>query len=62
MFTTPKNTRLKISENRIWDDNASKTPKVDNYILIYTLKTYQTMIGIGGAITDASSEVLQNYQ
>lgn len=57
VFTTAKSTDLRISNNGTLDFTPSKQPlETEPTIFIDTDRTFQTIIGIGGAITDASAE------
>lgn len=56
IYTTAKNTDLKLSKVAP-SNNLLKEKEVEVYIIVDTLKTYQTFVGIGGAITDASAEI-----
>lgn len=58
IFTTAKNTQLRLSEeNSSQFDDASPITEKKAYIFLDDTHTFQTMLGIGGAITDASAEV-----
>ena len=57
VFTTAKNTTLRISENGTLNFVPNKQPlETEPTVFIDTDRTFQTMVGIGGAITDASAE------
>ena len=57
VFTTAKNTELRISNNGTLNFVPNKQPlETEPTVFIDTDRTFQTIIGIGGAITDASAE------
>ena len=58
VYTTAENTKLRLTETDELVFTESKQP-LENEISVFvdTNKTFQTFIGIGGAITDASAEV-----
>ncbi|RWU06274.1 glycoside hydrolase family 30 protein [Pedobacter chitinilyticus] len=57
-FTTAENTNLRISnEGKLNFTPYSQPLETEPTVFINTNKTFQTMVGIGGAITDASAEV-----
>lgn len=57
VFTTAKNTALRISEDGALNFVPNKQPlETEPTIFIDTDRTFQTMVGIGGAITDAAAE------
>ncbi|GAA3764861.1 glycoside hydrolase family 30 protein [Flavobacterium ginsengiterrae] len=57
VYTTAENSNLKLSlsNNLILNESSTDSPTV--FIEIDKAKTFQTFLGIGGAITDASAEV-----
>jgi glucosylceramidase len=58
IFTTAKDTALRLSETgTAVFEKATQPLETETFIVINPNKTFQTFIGIGGAITDASSEV-----
>ncbi|OHX66869.1 glycoside hydrolase family 30 protein [Flammeovirga pacifica] len=58
VFTTAKDTELRLSNTGNYSLSNSKQPTEGNVSLfINPDKQYQRLLGIGGAITDASSEV-----
>ncbi len=58
IYTTASNSDLRLSKTESLDVNASEQP-VESEVSIFVNpnKTFQSFIGIGGAITDASAEV-----
>ncbi|ADY53616.1 Glucosylceramidase [Pseudopedobacter saltans DSM 12145] len=57
VFTTAKDTKLRISENGTLSFSPNAQPfETEATVFIDADRTFQTMIGIGGAITDASAE------
>jgi glucosylceramidase len=58
VYTTAKETthRLSITDNVIFEE-AKQPSENENSIFVNPNKTFQTFMGIGGAITDASAEV-----
>ncbi|MEL1240350.1 glycoside hydrolase family 30 protein [Flavobacterium sp. DGU99] len=58
VYTTAENTELRLTETDELEFTEAKQP-LENEISVFVdvNKTYQTFIGIGGAITDASAEV-----
>ncbi|AYL96487.1 glycoside hydrolase family 30 protein [Mucilaginibacter celer] len=58
LYVTAKNTEKKITESGTLQFEAYPQP-LENEVTIFVdpSKTYQTMLGIGGALTDASAEV-----
>lgn len=57
VFTTAKDTELRISENGTLGFTANAQPlETEPTIFIDTDRTFQAIVGIGGAITDASAE------
>ncbi len=58
IFTTAKGTQLRLTEQKPTGFGASSPMAEKNvYIFLDDTHTFQTMLGIGGAITDASAEV-----
>ncbi|MDG2280739.1 MAG: glycoside hydrolase family 30 protein [Flavicella sp.] len=58
IFTTSENNESKLALTRREQFNIASQPKeTEVSIFVNTNKTFQTMLGIGGAITDASSVV-----
>ncbi len=56
--TTADSSNLKLTITDTLVFNAAKEPReMDLCVLVTPAKTYQTILGIGGAITDASAEV-----
>lgn len=57
VYTTAENTDLKISKTaNLQFQKASQPIEKDIWVFVDPSKTFQSMIGIGGAITDASAE------
>lgn len=58
VYTTAENTALRLSETGSFSFEESEQP-LENEISVFvnTKKEFQTFMGIGGAITDASAEV-----
>jgi len=58
IYTTAKDTNLGLQKTAELEFKKGKQPlETELSIFINPDKTFQTMIGIGGAITDASAEV-----
>lgn len=58
VFTTAKDTDLRLTQNGTYTFAPGKQPiETELYVFVNPDKTFQTFIGIGGAITDASAEV-----
>jgi len=58
IYTTAKDTNLRLQKTAELEFKKGKQPlETELSIFINPDKTFQTMIGIGGAITDASAEV-----
>jgi len=58
VFTTAKDTDLRLSQTgQIKFKQAEQAKETENSIFVNPNNTFQTFIGIGGAITDASAEV-----
>lgn len=58
IFTTAKNSQLRLTEQKGSKFGVSSPMAEKNvYIFLDDTHTFQTMLGIGGAITDASAEV-----
>ena len=58
VYTTAKNTDLKLSKTSELVFKPSEQPKeTEISVFVNPNKTFQTFLGIGGAITDASAEV-----
>ena len=58
VYTTAENTRLRISSTDNLNFQPAEPPvETEIYIMVNPAKTFQTFMGIGGAITDASAEV-----
>ena len=58
VYTTSKDSELKLSlTNREQFKMATQPKETEVAVFVNTNKTFQTMLGIGGAITDASSVV-----
>ena len=58
IYTTAKDTNLRLQKTAELEFKKGKQPlETELSIFINPEKTFQTMIGIGGAITDASAEV-----
>ncbi|MDR3651680.1 MAG: glycoside hydrolase family 30 protein [Paludibacter sp.] len=57
IYTTAKNTQLKLTKCQV-DTFSKSTQQFENqsYIFINSHKKFQTLLGIGGALTDASAE------
>lgn len=57
VFTTAKNTTERISNNTTLQFRLNKQPlETEPTVFIDTERTFQTFLGIGGAITDAAAE------
>jgi glucosylceramidase len=57
VYTTAKNSDLRISQNRTLQFKEFKQPlETQPCIFVDPSHTYQTFIGVGGALTDASAE------
>ncbi|WP_293300001.1 glycoside hydrolase family 30 protein [Pedobacter sp. UBA4863] len=57
VFTTAKNTTERISSNATLQFRPNKQPlETEPTVFIDTERTFQTFVGIGGAITDAAAE------
>lgn len=58
VYTTAENTPLRLSKgDNLSFTSASNPTEAEASILVEPSKTFQTLVGIGGAITDASAEV-----
>ena len=58
IYTTAENTDLRLSENGKATFKESSQPlETEISVFVNPAKTFQTLMGIGGAITDASAEV-----
>ena len=58
VFTTAENSNLRLSETDNLRFSELKQPlETQTCVFVNPLKTFQTFLGIGGAITDASAEV-----
>jgi glucosylceramidase len=58
VYTTAENTNLKITQTDIKDFETGKQPQeTETFIFVNPKIEFQTHLGIGGAITDASAEV-----
>jgi glucosylceramidase len=58
IYTTAKNTEFRLSNTQTIAAGGYQRPtETEPFILIDTLHTFQTFVGIGGAVTDASAEV-----
>ncbi|WP_405608237.1 glycoside hydrolase family 30 protein [Polaribacter sp. Asnod1-A03] len=58
VYTTAENTSLRLSKtNEIVFKPSNQPTETDISVFVNTNKTFQKFLGIGGAITDASSEV-----
>lgn len=58
VFTTAENTESRLKETDILEFQSSKQPlETEASVFVNPDKTFQTFMGIGGAITDASAEV-----
>lgn len=58
VYTTAENTKLRLSKTDDLSFSASKQPlETEICVFVEPRKTFQSMLGIGGAITDASAEV-----
>jgi glucosylceramidase len=58
VYTTAENTKLRLTETNKLTFTSSKQPlETEISIFVEPDKTFQTFMGIGGAITDASAEV-----
>ena len=59
VYTTAENTELRLTKTGSAELTAAKQPiETEISVFVNPEKTFQTLIGIGGAITDASAEVL----
>src|SRR6476620_5466158 len=57
VYTTAKGIDMRLSQSALWSFNEFKQPKeTETTIFIDTTHSFQTYIGIGGAITDAAAE------
>jgi len=58
VYTTAKDTKLRLTETGSYTFDKGKQPlETELSIFVNPNKTFQTFVGIGGAITDASAEV-----
>lgn len=58
IYTTAKDTDLRLSSNGTTQFSKAKQPlETEISVFVNPKKTFQTFLGIGGAITDASAEV-----
>lgn len=58
VYTTAANTSYRLSETGILTFSTAEQPlETEINVFVYPNKTFQTFLGIGGAITDASAEV-----
>ncbi len=58
VYTTAQNTELRISKTNELNFDSSKQPLETEFsIFVEPSKSFQSILGIGGAITDASAEV-----
>jgi glucosylceramidase len=58
VYTTADGTELRLSHSGNWTFAKAKQPlETDIFISVNPEQTFQTLLGIGGAITDASAEV-----
>lgn len=58
VYTTSENSNLRLSETQTLKfEDASQPLETEISVFVNTSKTYQTILGIGGAITDASAIV-----
>lgn len=58
VYTTAKDTKLRLTlSDKLSLKPAQQAPETDTAIFVNPDKRYQTLLGIGGAITDASAEV-----
>jgi len=58
VYTTAKDTDLKLSlTNNLTFNDAVQPKEIEVAVFVNPNKTFQTFLGIGGAITDASAEV-----
>lgn len=58
VYTTARNTKLRLTKTASHKFNKKVQPlETDVSVFVNPKKTFQTYLGIGGAITDASSEV-----
>jgi len=59
VYTTAKGTNLKISKTEVLQFKEHKQPvETEACIFVDPAKTFQSVLGIGGALTDASAETL----
>ncbi|MBP1617425.1 MAG: glycoside hydrolase family 30 [Bacteroidetes bacterium] len=57
VFTTAENTNLRLSQTaKLKSQKAGQPTEREIWVFVDPSKTFQSMIGIGGAITDASAE------
>ncbi|MDD5151263.1 MAG: glycoside hydrolase family 30 protein [Flavobacterium sp.] len=58
VYTSADSTKLRLTQTDILTFSPSKQPlEIEVSVFVNPTKTFQTFIGIGGAITDASAEV-----
>jgi glucosylceramidase len=58
VYTTAKDTHLKMEKTGQFNFEKAKQPlETEIFVVVNPLKSFQSFIGIGGAITDASAEV-----
>jgi glucosylceramidase len=58
VYTTADSTKLRLTQTDVLTFTASKQPlEIEVSVFVEPTKTFQTFLGIGGAITDASAEV-----
>jgi glucosylceramidase len=58
VYTTSKDTSFRLTETgKLVFENAVQPKETELFVVVNPLKTFQTFLGIGGAITDASAEV-----
>src|SRR4051812_266002 len=58
VYTTAENSTLRLSKTGEVNFTASKQPlETEICVFVEPKKTFQSLLGIGGAITDASAEV-----
>ena len=58
LYVTAENTEKRLSEDGVLEfESADQTLETEVAIFVNPAKKFQTFLGIGGAITDASAEV-----
>ena len=58
VYTTAENTKLRLTPNdKLFFSPSSQPLETETFIFVEPSKKFQTFMGIGGAITDASAEI-----